>query len=171
MTLGEIAALALHIHRGQHDTYGRTMAEHLRRVAHAPSVEGGGYLRQAAAWLHDAIALGGRTAGELLAYGVCADVVALVEVLTPAETLRDHVRMICAGGADAVAVDLANIADLIAYSPEPMAAQAAGMLVRNALLKWVDDHDLCVRCIQSFLVCRCTGSELADFLTSWYGDF
>jgi hypothetical protein len=169
MTLEEIAALALHIHQGQHDTYGRTMSEHLRRVAHAPSVVGGGYVRQAAAWLHDAIALGGYTREELLAYGVSSDVVALVEILTPEKTFRDHVRMVCAGGTDAVAVDLANIVDLIEHSPEPMAVQAAGMLVRNALLKWVDDNDLCVRCIQSFLDCRCTGVELADFLTSWHG--
>jgi hypothetical protein len=169
MTLKEIEALALHIHRGQHDDYGRTMAEHLRRVAHAPSVEGAGYLRQAAAWLHDAIALGGRTSAELLAYGVDTDVVALVEILTPQATLRDHVQTVCAGGIDAVAVDLANIGDLITHCPELMATQAAGMLVREALLKWVDARDLCVRCIQSFFDCQCTGSELADFLISWYG--
>jgi (p)ppGpp synthase/HD superfamily hydrolase len=53
--VGEVAAVAARVHRGQADKAGRPYVEHLAAVAAGVQARGGSAAQVAAAWLHDAV--------------------------------------------------------------------------------------------------------------------
>lgn len=99
--------LARRYHDGQVDRVGVPYIEHSRAVAgllaRAPE------RCRAAAWLHDVLEHTDATAADLLAAGVPAEVVDLVEVLTrrPGEDYLDFIGRVCADPA-AVRVKIAD---------------------------------------------------------------
>ena len=99
--------LARRFHAGQTDRAGAAYLEHPRAVAGllagSPSAE------RAAAWLHDVLEHTEATAADLLAAGVPAEVVRLVEILTrlPGEDYLAFIERVCADPA-AVRVKIAD---------------------------------------------------------------
>lgn len=101
-------AIATEAHRGQVDKAGADYIEHPKRVASRLTVE----RQRCAALLHDVLEDTPTTADDLLAQGVPADVVAVVQKLTRPEGVEymDYVRSIAAD-PDARAVKMSDLTD------------------------------------------------------------
>ena len=86
--------IACQLHAGQTDKAGRPYIEHLTRVLLRVQMDGGDRFQQIAALLHDAIEDEKTTAEELLALGVPAESVVLVQALTKRkdQTYEDYLR-------------------------------------------------------------------------------
>ena len=99
--------LAERYHAGQLDRLGVPYIEHPRAVAGL--LAGTPDSWQAAAWLHDVLEHTGATAADLVAAGVPAEVVRLVEILTrrPGEDYLAFIGRVCADPA-AVRVKIAD---------------------------------------------------------------
>ena len=99
--------LARHHHAGQVDRLGAPYIEHPRAVAGL--LAGAPAACQAAAWLHDVLEHTDATAADLLAAGLPAEVVRLVEVLTrhPGEDYLAFIDRVC-GDPAAVRVKIAD---------------------------------------------------------------
>ena len=102
--------IACQLHAGQTDKAGRPYIEHLTRVLLRVQMDGGDRFQQIAALLHDAIEDEKTTAEELLALGVPAESVVLVQALTKRkdQTYEDYLR----GLSGRSRVLLVNMADL-----------------------------------------------------------
>ena len=101
--------LARRHHAGQVDRVGTPYIDHLRAVA--DFLTGTPETWQAAAWLHDVLEHSDATADDLLADGVPAEVVRLVEIVSrrPGEDYLAFIERVC---ADPVAVRI-KIADTL----------------------------------------------------------
>jgi (p)ppGpp synthase/HD superfamily hydrolase len=99
--------LARRYHAGQRDRLGAPYIDHPRAVAGL--LAGASPACQAAAWLHDVLEHTGATGADLLAAGLPAEVVRLVEVLTrrPGEDYLAFIDRVCADPA-AVRVKIAD---------------------------------------------------------------
>jgi (p)ppGpp synthase/HD superfamily hydrolase len=111
LTSDDLVALAAQLagryHAGQVDRLGAPYIEHPRAVAGL--MAGTPAAWQAAAWLHDVLEHTEATAADLLASGVPAEVVRLVEVLTrrPGEDYLAFIERVCADPA-AVRIKIAD---------------------------------------------------------------
>lgn len=104
--------IACQLHAGQTDKAGRPYIEHLTRVMLRVQMDGGDRFQQIAALLHDAIEDEKTTAEELLALGVPAESVVLVQALTKREeqSYEDYLRGLI-GRYRVVTVKMADLDD------------------------------------------------------------
>ena len=104
--------IACQLHAGQTDKAGRPYIEHLTRVLLRVQMDGGDRFQQIAALLHDAIEDEKTTAEELLALGVPAESVVLVQALTKREeqSYEDYLRGLI-GRYRVVTVKMADLDD------------------------------------------------------------
>lgn len=98
------------VHAGQIDKCGQPYIDHVACVARGCE---GSETAECAAWLHDVLEDTQTTAEDVLAAGIPAYVVTVVQALTKprGEPYLDYLRRIVEAGPDAIAVKIADLQD------------------------------------------------------------